>query len=137
MIGEPMSRPDSRDAPFYREDHDRRFRLRPVSTVGGEDLDFVHEDGRSQGRDRGGGGGGAGGSASTSVFAPHPLDSSSSRKRHRSDMDMDVDSNDMGGEGPAGGIMHPPPLPEDRGSKRHHRGHSRRGSDVQDDRMGS
>ncbi|KAK0461822.1 uncharacterized protein EV420DRAFT_131488 [Desarmillaria tabescens] len=120
------SRPDSRGQ-YYDHDRPRSFRLRPVSQAQApsappqEELDFVHEDGRSQSRDRGGGGGG--------VYTPSEQGRSSARidarKRRSVDM-MDVDDPAMGGLYPG----------QDRGAKRYHRERVRGGEDQDDDRMG-
>ena len=130
-IGDGPSRPDSRTQ-FYDHDRPRSYRLRPVNQPN-EDVDFVHEDGRSQSRDRGSGGGG--GAFPSEQSRP----SLESRKRSRNDMEIDAE-NDVA-DGPAGAerISYIGHMPEDRGSKRyHHRDHPSRGVDSQeDDRMGS
>ncbi|KAJ7752811.1 hypothetical protein DFH07DRAFT_1031480 [Mycena maculata] len=82
-VGEAPSRPDSRTQ-FYEPDRARSFRLRPVAHA--EEVDFVHEDGRPQLRDRNGGGGGGGGGGYAPEPSRPPLDS---RKRSRNDMDVD------------------------------------------------
>lgn len=102
---EPPSRPDSRTQ-LYDADRSRAYRLRPVTQT--EEVDFVHEDGRPQSRDRNGGGGGG--------YVPEqsrpPLDS---RKRSRNDMDVD-DADD----GPPGPMYSRHSDSESRGSKRYH-----------------
>ncbi|KAF5387880.1 hypothetical protein D9615_000622 [Tricholomella constricta] len=116
------SRPDSR---HYYEQHDRTrsYRLRPANPPN-EDMDFVHEDGRSlSSRDRGGGGGGN--------FPPSEQSRSSLDSRKRGRNDMDVDSDDAG-EGPVYGSGR---APEDRG-KRYHREHRRSVDNQEDGRMG-
>ncbi|KAF8969416.1 hypothetical protein BDZ97DRAFT_1902531 [Flammula alnicola] len=142
-IAEVPSRPDSRSQQYYERERDRArssYRLRPVSQPG-EDVDFVHEDGRSsQTRiDRGGAGGGGGGFSMSSEQSRPSLDS---RKRSRNDMDVDSD-NDVGdgpsGSGGGGGLYSSGRLQqqEDRGSKRYHREHPRRSVDIHEDsRMG-
>ncbi|KAG6903400.1 hypothetical protein C0995_005423 [Termitomyces sp. Mi166 len=92
-VGGDISRPDSR---HYYEPHERgstrAFKLRPVNPPN-EEMDFVHEDGRS--RDRGGG-------------------FEMSRKRGRNEMDVDDDAVTV--EYTTGRI------PEDRGKRyREHR----------------
>ncbi|TFK43762.1 hypothetical protein BDQ12DRAFT_709458 [Crucibulum laeve] len=129
------SRPDSRTQ-HYEQDQRMRsssYRLRPV-TQPNEDMDFVHEDDRSQSRDRGGAGGGGGGN-----YAPpeHNHPSMGSRKRTRNDMEVDSE-NDVGDGPPGGGALYSTGrLQEDRGSKRYHREHPRRSvDDHEDSRMG-
>ncbi|KAF8076658.1 hypothetical protein FPV67DRAFT_1649450 [Lyophyllum atratum] len=115
------SRPDSR---HYYEQHDRTraYRLRPVNPPN-EDMDFVHEDGRSvPSRDRGGGGGG--------TFPPPEQSRSSLDSRKRGRNEMDVDSDDAG-EGP----VYPGGRGEDRG-KRYHREHRRSIDNQEEGRMG-
>lgn len=125
--GDVPSRPDSRTQ-YYEADRARSFRLRPVNQPT-EEVDFVHEDGRSISRDRGGGGGGN---------FPLPEQSRSSletRKRTRHDMELDSE-NDVA-DGPAGGGVYSSGRPvEDRGSKRYHREHRRSVDNQEDTRMG-
>ncbi|KAJ6538505.1 hypothetical protein DFH09DRAFT_1177082 [Mycena vulgaris] len=113
--GEPPSRPDSR-AQFYGggDDRSRAFRLRPVAAS--EEVDFVHEDGRAQSRDRNGGGSAGG-------YAPEPAARPPADSRKRSRNDMDVDDAD---EGPPG-AMYPSRHSdaEPRGAKRYHQSSDR------------
>ncbi|KAG5648845.1 hypothetical protein DXG03_000194 [Asterophora parasitica] len=120
------SRPD--DSRHYYEPHDRTrsYRLHPTNPPN-EEMDFVHEDGRSlSSRDRGDRSGGGGGN-----FPPPEQSRSSLESRKRGRNDMDVDSDDAG-EGPVYGSGRGP---EDRG-KRYHREHRRSLDNVEDGRMG-
>jgi hypothetical protein len=128
--GEDPPRSDSRSQ-FYEHDHSRSssYRLRPVTN---EDIDFVHEDGRSYSRgDRAGGGmGGGGGNFALAEQSRTPMDG---RKRSRNDMDVDSDND---AEGPHGDSLYTTGrLQEDRGSvKRHHRErHQHRSDDNHED----
>ncbi|RDB20012.1 hypothetical protein Hypma_012795 [Hypsizygus marmoreus] len=125
--GEAPSRPESRTHYYEQPERTRSssYRLRPVNQPN-EDLDFVHEDGRSMSsRDRGSGGGGG-------TFPPPEQSRSSVESRKRARNDMDVDSDDAG-DGPvySGGRMS-----EDRGSKRYHREPRRSVDNQEDGRMG-
>ncbi|KAG5654606.1 hypothetical protein H0H81_011581 [Sphagnurus paluster] len=123
------SRPDSRhyyeQGPQQPQERTRGYRLRPVNPPN-EDLDFVHEDGRSL-SSRGDRGGGSGGGPFPPPEQGRPI--LGSRKRGRNE--MDVDSDDAG-EGPAYGSGR---APEDRG-KRYHREHRRSLDNQEDGRMG-
>lgn len=125
--GDVPSRPDSRTQ-YYEADRARSFRLRPVNQPT-EEVDFVHEDGRSISRDRGGGGGGN---------FPLPEQSRSSLEtRKRTRHDMEIDSENDVADGPAGGGAYASGRPaEDRGSKRYHREHRRSVDNQEDSRMG-
>lgn len=129
--GDLPSRPDSREQ-YYEHDRPRSFRLRPVQQPQQqqEDLDFVHEDGRSQSRDHGGGGGVYTSSSelgrSSSRLDVSRLEPPSSRKR--SEM-MDIDDGPVGGS-----IMFPGP---DRASKRYQQRERRGPDDHDDERMAS
>lgn len=112
---EGPSRPDSRPHYYDAEQRTRSYRLRPVNQPN-EEMDFVHEDGRSS-RDRGG-----------SFALPEQSRSSmDSRKRGRND--MEADSDDVG-EGPVHSRS------EDRGTKRYHREHRRSVDNLEDARLG-
>ncbi|KAJ7094465.1 hypothetical protein B0H15DRAFT_829690 [Mycena belliarum] len=101
--------------PPARDERERAFRLRPVAQ--GEEVDFVHEDGRApaQARDRNGGGGGGGGGG----YAPEQSRPPAQDSRKRSRNDMDVDDPDEG----ASQAMYPRHSDaEPRGAKRYHPG---------------
>lgn len=129
--GEDPPRSDSRSQ-FYERDHSRSssYRLRPVTN---EDIDFVHEDGRSYSRDHRTGGGMGGGSGNFAL-AEQSRTLMDGRKRSRNDMDV-VSDNDA--EGPHGDSLYSTGrLQEDRGSvKRHHRErhHQHRSDDNHED----
>ncbi|KAH9482533.1 hypothetical protein JR316_0004633 [Psilocybe cubensis] len=130
-VADVPSRPDSRSQ-YYERDRARNYRLRPVSQPN-EDVDFLHEDSRSQsGADRGAVGVGGGGG--TFAISDQSRPSMDSRKRTRHDMEVESD-NDVG-DGPSGsGSLYPSGRPqEDRGSsKRYHREHPRRSVDTHED----
>lgn len=118
--GELPSRPDSREQ-YYEHDRPRSFRLRPVQQQQQDDLDFVHEDGRSHSRDHGGGGGVYTSSTELGRSSSTRLDA---RKRRDADL-MDMD------EASGGGILHG-------GSRRYQQRDRPRGpEDQDDDRMAS
>ena len=123
--GDEPSRPDSRGQ-YLDHDRTRPYRLRPVNQPN-EDVDLVHEDGRSASHDRGAGGGG---NFPLSDQSRLPMES---RKRNHNDMEVDSD-NDVG-DGPSG-YMYPSGRPEDRGSKRYHRDSRRSVENQEENRMG-
>lgn len=131
--GELPSRPDSREQ-YYEHDRPRSFRLRPVTVSQQQqqqqqqdDLDFVHEDGRSQSRDHGASSGVFTSSSELGGRSSARIDTSS-RKRREAEM-MDIDDGAVGG-----GIMYPG---QDRGPKRYQQRDRRGPDDQDDDRMGS
>ncbi|PPQ78207.1 hypothetical protein CVT25_015526 [Psilocybe cyanescens] len=133
-VADVPSRPDSRSQ-YYERDRARSYRLRPVSQPN-EDIDFVHEDSRSQSRADGGavGVGGGGGNFPMSEQSRPSLDS---RKRTRHDMEVDSDNDVVDGPSGGGSLYSSGRLQEDRGSKRYHREHPRRSADTHEDsRMG-
>ncbi|KDR83994.1 hypothetical protein GALMADRAFT_236551 [Galerina marginata CBS 339.88] len=136
-VADVPSRPDSRSQYYERDQARAPYRLRPVAQPT-EDVDFVHEDGRSQPRaDRGAVSGGGGGNFPASEQNQN-RPSLDSRKRSRNDMDVDSD-NDVGDGPSTGGTLYSSGrLQEDRGSKRYHREHTRRSVDNhhEDSRMG-
>ncbi|KAF5393041.1 hypothetical protein D9757_001282 [Collybiopsis confluens] len=93
------SRPDSRGGGggggYFDERSTRSYKFRHVN-AGREEgvLDFVHEDGRSQPRDRGAGGlsGGGSGSGSSSGFQAPAGDPSVRRGSRKSSREMDLDA---------------------------------------------
>jgi hypothetical protein len=124
--GEGPSRPDSRTQ-YYDHDRTRAYRLRPVNQPN-EDMDLVHEDGRSASRDRGGGGGG------NFPLPEQSRPSMESRKRVHNEMEIDSD-NDVG-DGPPGHAYPSGRIPEDRGSKRYLRESRRSVENQEENRMG-
>ena len=125
-VGEGPSRPESRTQ-YYDHDRTRSYRLRP-SNHPNEEIDHVHEDGRSASRDRGGGGGG---NFPLPEQSRPPMES---RKRNHNDMDIDSD-NDVG-DGASGHVYPSGRIPGDRGSKRYLREHRRSVENQEDNRMG-
>ncbi|TFK68190.1 hypothetical protein BDN72DRAFT_858580 [Pluteus cervinus] len=130
-VADVPSRPDSR-AQYSEHERTRSYKLRPVNHSTNEEVDFVHEDGRSHSRDRGGGaigvttttgsgnngnsangsggGGGNGNSSSnnygqqSSSHAVHEQSRASMESRKRSRNEMEVDMENDAGEVGAGGV---------------------------------
>ncbi|KAE9409930.1 hypothetical protein BT96DRAFT_461143 [Gymnopus androsaceus JB14] len=146
LVREPPAR-DTRPPAHYTNTNEELVRepsardLRPPAHYTKEPLDFVHEDGRSQSRDRSGSGG----------FPPPPQRRESgdsggrmreregldSRKKNRGEMDVDEEIEEnttaSGGGGMStytgGGVSDE----RDRGLQRYHRGS---GDNIEDVRMG-
>ncbi|KAJ3782401.1 hypothetical protein GGU10DRAFT_363937, partial [Lentinula aff. detonsa] len=138
------SRPDSRNG--YFEDRSRGYRLRPVNsglpTNEEQTLDFVHEDGRSQSRDRSSATGVGFSSqhhesadSGGRVISRRERENKDAKSRNRGEMDIDTEDEPAGAISTmstyAGGISDE----RDRGAKRYHRGNG--DDNIEDVRMGS
>ena len=135
------SRPDSRSQYYNERDRVRpsSYRLRPVAPPN-EDMDFVHEDGRSsQSRNAAAAGPSAAGTGGNFPASDQGRPGLESRKRNRNDMEVDSDNDVADGPSTAGNAMYSSArLQDDRGTKRYHREHHPRRSvdNHEDARMG-